>query len=953
VYKAFFGFQKNPFDSTPDPAFFFRSSHHEAALKGLLLSIEARMGAISLVGEKGTGKTVVLECLRNSLAPDIRCAFLRDSRISFGSLLETIASHLDLDVRFKKQSAAQVFLALTRLMAEQARSGSTVVLIVDEAHNLPADVFADIVHIASLNHDKAKEIQTVFAGRPELQPRLAALNPYRVKQRALLSGSLYPFTARETQEYVEFRLACAGMAKQTVFPREALAEIYDQSQGFAPAIHAVCEELLRAAFSASSRVCTQEIRDQVFKRPQGNRSHIVEATPTIVAAARIDRLRLAPPSAPEPPPMQTAFLRVPVDARPGSLRARPVNMDEGLVPLTAITLKMVFPRWRFMLAGTELPLGSTRPMAIRDCTKALALRPSLERGLAISSIPVRELFPCLPEAAAGEPRKLGAGQLSRGRLIPSERYVKRGPNPSGAPSHTNSFPATFSSAPQPRYPAASFQAASVVPGSPVPLPALRPTGYDKTQSGASRFVKVEPVNLIPDGRPIVQAPRASFQPSVWETNTPLPVRLSAQPIPPPVETPIHPVVSTLSTLHTSWSPATFSSALQPRYPAASFQAAGVVPCSSVPLPPLRARCDRPQSSASRFVEVEPVNLIPAGRPIVQAPRAALQPSVWETNTPLPVPLNAQPIPPPVETPSHSVLSALSTLQVRRPMSGLKPDRSRASLLPPPTWTQRGARPENPWASPVDTLSGITKQLRSHRNLLLTFVIPIVAALALYGAPPAMRAAADVSQQGWQRAQHAVLNRAAVALDEDFRAGLSNWMSRGGSAPHWARDASTFVRPGALALYRPSLGMVDYQMQFLGTIDKKGLSWVVRAADFNNYYAIRLTVLKPGPLPAIGVTRYAVINGIPQKSSTTPVLMRAQADTVYRVRLDLQGDQFALSIQDQPVDSWSESRLGHGAIGFFSEKDAGSRIANLQLRGHYDMLGRLCAFVMPSAISNPR
>ncbi|MDP8988636.1 MAG: hypothetical protein M3N41_00965, partial [Acidobacteriota bacterium] len=170
---------------------------------------------------------------------------------------------------------------------------------------------------------------------------------------------------------------------------------------------------------------------------------------------------------------------------------------------------------------------------------------------------------------------------------------------------------------------------------------------------------------------------------------------------------------------------------------------------------------------------------------------------------------------------------------------------------------------------------------------------------------------------------------------------------------WTADASAFVRPGALALYRPSLGMVDYQMQFLGTIDQKNLSWVVRAADFNNYYAVRLVVLKPGPLPLIGVTRYAVIHGIPQKRVTTPLLMRAQADTVYRVRLDVQGSQFALSIQDQPVDSWSEPRLGHGAIGFFSEMNAGSRIASLQLRGHYDMLGRLCAFLIPFAISDSR
>ena len=137
MYNAFFGFRKAPFAATPDPEFFFRSKHHDAALKGLLLSIEARMGLISLIGDAGTGKTLVLETLRNSLGPDIPCAFIRDSRISFGRFLETIAS--DLDLRFQTKSAPQIFLALTRLTTQQARSGRTVVLIVDEAHNLPPE----------------------------------------------------------------------------------------------------------------------------------------------------------------------------------------------------------------------------------------------------------------------------------------------------------------------------------------------------------------------------------------------------------------------------------------------------------------------------------------------------------------------------------------------------------------------------------------------------------------------------------------------------------------------------------------------------------------------------------------------------------------------------------------------------------------------------------------------
>ena len=896
------------------------------------------MGVISLVGDKGTGKTVVLECLRDSLASDIPCAFLRDSRISLGQFLETIAS--DLDLRVKKKSAPHVFLALTRLMTQQARGGRTVVLIVDEAHNLPANVFEEIVHLASLHNDKAKEIQTVFAGRPQLQQRLAALNPDKVKQRAILIRSLCPFTARETQEYVEFRLACAGMPKQTVFPRDVLEDIHNQSQGFAPAIHELCERLLLTAFSARSKVCTREIRDQVFKKPHSKLLQLVEDVRTAVAA-RIDRPRLAPPPEPEPPPMQTALLRVAVDARPGSLRPWPAITDERPVHLEAITLRIAFPSWRFTFAGAELALGPMRPMPIGDCTKASSLRPSAGLGAAISFIPVSGPFTRLPKAATGEARKPGPLQLPAGRLIPSERYVRLGRPLTGAPSYALPFPDLLARDLQPVCPAMSLQPASPVPCSRVPFTSIRTAKYDPLTSTAANTGSFPiPFSTVP--QPI--CPAASLQPASPIPCSRVPFTSIAK---------YDPLTSTAA--NTGSFPIPFSTVPQPICPAASLQPASPIPCSRVPFTLFGTTRHAPfPPSASRFVEVEPVNFIPVERSMVRALRASLQLSARQPNIPRPLPLNVRPAPPSAATPIHSFLSPRPSLKAWRPMSGLKPaDPARPSFLPPSTWTQRDASPEILSALPADTFTGFRKPLASRRKPLLTFVVPILAVLALYGAPPAMRAAADASKQGWQRAQQAVLNRAAVELDEDFRAGLSKWTNRGGSPPRWATDAATFVHPGALALYRPSLGMVDYQMQFLGTIDQKNLSWVVRAADFNNYYVIRLVVLKPGPLRAIGVTRYAVINGIPQKRVTTPLLMSAQVDTVYRVRLDIQGDQFALSIQDQPVDSWSEPRLGHGAIGFFSEIDAGSRIASLQLRGHYDMLGRLTAFLTPSTISNDR
>jgi hypothetical protein len=245
--------------------------------------------------------------------------------------------------------------------------------------------------------------------------------------------------------------------------------------------------------------------------------------------------------------------------------------------------------------------------------------------------------------------------------------------------------------------------------------------------------------------------------------------------------------------------------------------------------------------------------------------------------------------------------------------------------------------------------------------LLVFGIPILLGLALqprlkkipFTAPPQ---AAGI-QRGIERnfrtklneqfkaVRQTMVDRAAIALDEDFRAGLDDWTSRGGTTD-WAFDATGFVRPGPLALYRPSIDLTDYQLQFLGLIDKKALSWVVRAADFDDYYVVKLVVLKPGPVPTIGVTRYAVIHGVAQDRADTMAFINAREDMLYRVRMDIHGDDLALTVQGQLIDSWSEPRLRTGGVGFFTARGEASRLRWVQVTHQYDMLGRLCAYLAP-------
>jgi hypothetical protein len=265
----------------------------------------------------------------------------------------------------------------------------------------------------------------------------------------------------------------------------------------------------------------------------------------------------------------------------------------------------------------------------------------------------------------------------------------------------------------------------------------------------------------------------------------------------------------------------------------------------------------------------------------------------------------------------------------------------------------GGKRVHVWTHTIDFWNRAPRDLK-----MLAFAIPLLLGLALHPALPKVRVSAPQAASGLKRDMKKVVNtqlasfkqsvfeRAAVALDEDFRSGLDDWGSRGDVATEWSFDATGFVRPGPLALYRPSMNLTDYQVQFLGMIDKKALSWVVRAADFDNYYVVKLEVLKPGPLPTIGVTRYAVVNGQANTRADVLAPIDARNDMLYRVRLDVHGDEFSLYVQGQLIDAWSEPRLPRGGIGFFSAHGEESRVRWVQVTHQYDMLGRLCAYLAP-------
>jgi general secretion pathway protein A len=265
MYNAYFGFTESPFSLSPDPAFLYRSPQHEEALANLIYGVQSRKGFIVLTGEVGTGKTTMLECLRDFLdSQQVEFAFVFNSKINADQFFEMIA--YDLDLRCNRTSKTEVLFALNQLLIQQANYGRTTVLIVDEAHNLDDGVLEEIRLLGNLENPRiGKLIQVILAGQPEFDYRLDSPGLRQLKQRIVLRCSLEPFNSTETREYIVSRLAKAGMPDQQVFPEALIQEIHVRSQGIARIINALCDNLLLSTFAAEGREANVQMLDEICK----------------------------------------------------------------------------------------------------------------------------------------------------------------------------------------------------------------------------------------------------------------------------------------------------------------------------------------------------------------------------------------------------------------------------------------------------------------------------------------------------------------------------------------------------------------------------------------------------------------------------------------------------------------------------------------------------------------
>ena len=196
-------------------------------------------------------------------------------------------------------------------------------------------------------------------------------------------------------------------------------------------------------------------------------------------------------------------------------------------------------------------------------------------------------------------------------------------------------------------------------------------------------------------------------------------------------------------------------------------------------------------------------------------------------------------------------------------------------------------------------------------------------------------------------------RSAIVLEDDFGSGLSSWGGGSGWASEWRYDQAGFIQPGKLALLSASLPLSDYRMEFVGQIEKKSLGWVFRASDLRNFYAMKITIAKPGPLPRGDIVRYVMVNGVATDRVELPLPITIGNDMLYRVETTAVEDRFTTSVNGQVVDTFRDGRHPTGGVGLFSDQGEAARVLHVRVADRDDLVGRICAYLSgDSATSKP-
>jgi general secretion pathway protein A len=261
-YYRVLGLKKEPFSTSPDPAFFYESAFHKTTLNRIQIAIKLKRGLSLILGDVGIGKTTLSRRLFQLLKRDKKIF----SHMILNPIYETESEFLTALLRLFKIDQGPDPLSVVEsldlieryLFDKGVEDGQTVVLLIDEAQRLSPSSLELLRALLNYETNEHKLLQLILMGQMELLPRIRGMNNFW--DRISLRQALNPLDEADVQAMIVFRLRQAGHASpESLFTAEAIRKIHHHTQGYPRRIAMLCHDALeQLVMSATSTECVDE-----------------------------------------------------------------------------------------------------------------------------------------------------------------------------------------------------------------------------------------------------------------------------------------------------------------------------------------------------------------------------------------------------------------------------------------------------------------------------------------------------------------------------------------------------------------------------------------------------------------------------------------------------------------------------------------------------------------------
>lgn len=274
MYLQHFGLREFPFNLTPDTGFFFRYGSHQEAYNVLLVALRTGEGFIKVTGEVGTGKTLLCRLLLNTLGDEFVTAYIPNPFLTPPALHMALADELGIEYS-RNIGQHRLLKQISERLIELSAAGKRVALLIDEAQTLPTNTLEALRLLTNLETEKAKLLQVVLFGQPELDQRLESNNLRQLRQRITFAHQLSPIDLNGLEGYITHRLNVACYQGPHLFGKRSLAAMYRASRGIPRLINILSHKALLAAYGRGDvvvlpvhvRMAVHDTEDVMLHRP--------------------------------------------------------------------------------------------------------------------------------------------------------------------------------------------------------------------------------------------------------------------------------------------------------------------------------------------------------------------------------------------------------------------------------------------------------------------------------------------------------------------------------------------------------------------------------------------------------------------------------------------------------------------------------------------------------------